>query len=73
MYSYEDRIRAVKLYIKLGKRLRATIRQLGYPTKNSLIGWYREYERSQRPASRLLAIRTEVLRSAEVCGGEALP
>lgn len=29
MYSYEDRIRAVKLYIKLGKRLRATIRQLG--------------------------------------------
>ena len=47
MYSYEDRIRAVELYIKLGKRLRATIRQLGYPTKNSLIGWYREYERSQ--------------------------
>ena len=47
MYSYEDRIRAVKLYIKLGKRLKATIRQLGYPTKNSLIGWYREYERSQ--------------------------
>jgi putative transposase len=37
MYSYEDRIRAVKLYIKLGKRLGATIRQLGYPTKNSLI------------------------------------
>lgn len=30
MYSYEDRIRAVKLYIKLVKRLRATIRQLGY-------------------------------------------
>ena len=27
MYSYEDRIRAVKLYIKLGKRLGATIRQ----------------------------------------------
>ena len=47
MYSYKDRIRAVKLYIKLGKRLRATIRQLGYPTKNSLIGWYREYEDSR--------------------------
>jgi hypothetical protein len=26
MYSYKERIRAVKLYIKLGKRLRATIR-----------------------------------------------
>ena len=46
MYSYEDRIRAVKLYIKLGKRIRATICQLGYPTKNSLKGWYREYEQS---------------------------
>jgi putative transposase len=47
MYTYEERIRAVKLYIKLGKRLKATIRQLGYPTKNSLIGWYREYEESR--------------------------
>jgi transposase InsO family protein/transposase-like protein len=44
MYSYEDRIRAVRLYIKLGKRVGLTIRQLGYPTKNALKGWYREYE-----------------------------
>lgn len=29
MYSYEDRIRAVELYIKLGLRVRPTIRQLG--------------------------------------------
>ncbi|PRH40546.1 hypothetical protein C6T65_20375 [Burkholderia vietnamiensis] len=36
MYSYEDRVRAVELYLKLGKRVKATIRQLGYPTKNSL-------------------------------------
>ena len=47
MYSYEERIRAVKLYIKLGGRLGATIRKLVYPTKNSLISWYREYERKQ--------------------------
>jgi len=45
MYSYEDRIRAVRLYLKLGKRIRATIRQLGYPTKNSLISWHQQYER----------------------------
>jgi transposase InsO family protein/transposase-like protein len=45
MYSYEDRIRAVKLFIELGKRTGATIRQLGYPTKNSLKGWHLEYER----------------------------
>ncbi|HBO4002011.1 TPA: IS3 family transposase [Pseudomonas aeruginosa] len=46
MYSYEDRVRAVQLYIKLGKRTGATIRQLGYPTKNSLKNWHEEYERS---------------------------
>ena len=47
MHSYEDRMRAVALYIKLGKRVQATIRELGYPTKNTLRCWYREYERGQ--------------------------
>ena len=47
MYSYEDRIRAITLYIKLGKRTGATIRQLGYPTKNALKSWHREYEQSR--------------------------
>jgi hypothetical protein len=32
MYSSEYRLRAVRLYIKLGKRVGLTIRQLGYPT-----------------------------------------
>ncbi len=45
MYTYEERLRAVKLYIKLGKRPRATIRQLGYATKNSLRAWHDELER----------------------------
>ncbi|WP_414444660.1 ATP-binding protein [Burkholderia sp. 22PA0106] len=45
MYSYEDRVRAVELYLKLGKRIKATIRQLGYPTKNSLKAWCEEFER----------------------------
>ncbi len=44
MYSYEDRIRAVELYIKLGKRVAETIHQLGYPTKNALKSWHRAYE-----------------------------
>jgi putative transposase len=44
MYSYEDRLRAVRLYIKLGKRVGLTIRQLGYPTKNALKAWHLEYE-----------------------------
>ena len=47
MYSYEDRVRAVKLYIKLGERTAATIQQLGYPTKNALRSWHREFERSR--------------------------
>jgi len=38
MYSYEDRMRAVGLCIKLGKRAKATIRQLDYPSKNALKG-----------------------------------
>ena len=44
MYSYEDRLRAVRLHIKLGKRIDLTIRQLGYPTKNALKSWHHEYE-----------------------------
>ena len=47
MYSYEDRIRAVKLYIKLGKCTGATLRQLGYPTKNALKSWHREFEQGR--------------------------
>lgn len=41
---YEDRVRAVALLIRLGKRAKATILQLGYPSKNALKGWYLEYE-----------------------------
>ena len=51
MYSYEDRLRAVQLYIQLGHRAGLTIRQLGYPTKNSLRSWHREYvQRLELPA-----------------------
>ncbi len=44
MYSFDESICAVKLYIKLGKRVAATIHQLGYPTENALKSWHREYE-----------------------------
>ena len=45
MYSYEDRIRAVRLYIDLGKRGAPTVRQLGYPTTKALERWHKQYER----------------------------
>ena len=44
MYSYEDRIRAVKLYIKYDFSVADTIRELGYPTHKALIKWYKEYK-----------------------------
>ena len=47
MYSYEDRIRAVQLYLKLGRRMAATLRQSGYPTKNSFAAWCAEFEQKQ--------------------------
>jgi putative transposase len=47
MFSDEDRLRAVRPYIKLGGRVGLTIRQLGYPTKNALKTWYPEYEQSR--------------------------
>ena len=47
MFSYEDRLRALQLYIKLGKRTGLAIRQLGYPTKNALMSWYCEFEGNQ--------------------------
>ena len=56
MYSYEERMRAGERYVRLGKPARATICDLGYPNKNALRGWYRQYERQQdlphRSASR---------------------
>lgn len=63
MYSYDDRMRAVQLYLKLGKRTRATIRQLGYPTTKSLKSWHREYE--QRHDLRAEYIRSKPKYSAE--------
>jgi putative transposase len=44
MYSYKERLRALKLYLKYGRRLKATICELGYPTKNSLKAWCAEFE-----------------------------
>ena len=49
MYSYEDRLRAVRFHIKLGKRIGLTIRQIGYPTKNALKSWHHEYEQRLDP------------------------
>ena len=43
MYSYEDRIKAVKLYIKYDLCAADTIRVLGYPSYKMLLRWYKEF------------------------------
>ncbi|MFC0280361.1 hypothetical protein ACFOHK_15240 [Falsigemmobacter intermedius] len=47
MYSYEERMRAVALYVKLGKRPHGTIRELGYASRNALKGCCLKFERQQ--------------------------
>lgn len=43
MYSPEDRRRAVELFIKYDLSCASVINELGYPTRGSLYGWYRDY------------------------------
>jgi|LSQX01.2.fsa_nt_gb transposase InsO family protein/transposase-like protein len=44
MYSYEERVKAVRLYIKYDLSVADTIRELGYPSRNMLVRWHTEYE-----------------------------
>lgn len=43
MYSYEERMRAVELYMKSGFSPRVVYNALGYLSKNSVKRWYREH------------------------------
>ena len=44
MFSYEDRRKAVELYIANGHCVGLVIKELGYPSPNALRAWHREYE-----------------------------
>lgn len=44
MYTYEQRITAVNLYIKYHHKAAAVIRELGYPNRHVLVQWFKEYE-----------------------------
>ena len=43
MYSYEDRKRAVELYIEYNHSAADVIHELGYPNRQSLRNWYKDY------------------------------
>lgn len=45
MYSYEERLKAVQLYIQYDKSYASVFRELGYPpSSHSIKLWYKEYE-----------------------------
>ena len=44
MYTYEQRMTAVKLYIKYFHKAAAVIRELGYPNRYVLVQWLKQYE-----------------------------
>lgn len=67
MYSYEDRIRAVKFYINCGYNAAYTVRKLGYPDVTNLKHWYREYSQyndlhqGRKKSANFLIKRNEML------------
>ncbi|GAB2320025.1 hypothetical protein IRB23SM22_22870 [Alkalibacterium sp. s-m-22] len=40
MYSYQERMTAVKLYIKYEHSLTSVIQELGYPSSKALYKWF---------------------------------
>ena len=44
MHSYEDRIRAVELYYRYGKKASVVVMERGYPSTKQLSRWVRIYE-----------------------------
>lgn len=46
MYSYEERQRAVLLYIKHNRCASKVIRELGYPNRHTLRQWVQKYQSS---------------------------
>ena len=43
MFSYEERIKAVKLLFQYDKSYATVIRELGYPSRRALTNWNEEY------------------------------
>ena len=57
MYTFEERMEAVELYIQSGCSEGTVIRTLGYPSHTALRNWYKEYLSSVQAVRQSLAIR----------------
>lgn len=44
MFTYEQRIKAVKLLIQYDMKYTTVIRELGYPSRMALVEWYKEFK-----------------------------
>ena len=67
VHVYADRLRAVELYIRLGKRLYGNSRHLGYPTTNS-IGLAPRVPAASPPGYSAGSSSAEMLRESEAGG-----
>ena len=50
MFSHEERVKAIQLFLKYDCSYAATIRKLGYPSVGALRQWYKEYLVSGAPS-----------------------
>ena len=48
MYSREERLKAIELFVKYERSAAAVIRELGYPSRKLLPRWYAQYLEEQR-------------------------
>ncbi len=46
MFTEAERLRAIELYFKYGRKLAPVVRELGYPSKRNLRRWIRLWEAS---------------------------
>lgn len=46
MYSYEDKMRAIELYLRYDRSAAAVISELGYPNRHTLRLWHMEFAKN---------------------------
>ena len=68
MYSYADRLRAVELYIRLGKRLNATISPAGISHQECAEGLVPRVPTASRPAYSAGSASAKIFTGSEAGG-----
>ena len=43
-YTNEQKLTAIRLYLKNNKNANKTVKELGYPSERCLINWYKQYK-----------------------------